>query len=228
MENRQTPFMQCYYAVAAFAGWTGLGLLFIDMTSGKHGAELASSIINYFSYFTILSNILVALTFTCCWLWPQSSLGELLFRPAVRAGAAIYITVTGVVYALLLSNLGGRSLGPLVGTVLLHYVVPVLYVFDWLFLAPKGGLGHKSVLSWLAFPLAYAVYTLIHGAVSGFYPYHFVTVPKLGYPRVLLNCLFLLITFIVLGLLVIAWDRMRGRSVQGQVHDEAHADLRSH
>ena len=210
MHSRRVFFIRVYRAVAACAGWAGLVLLFIDITAGKHGAELALSITNYFSYFTILSNILVSLIFTCSWLGPQSTLAKVLARPAVRAGAAIYITVTAVVYILILSKLANRSLAGLSGTILLHYVVPALYVFDWLFFAEKGLLRLTHVAQWLIFPFAYALYTLIRGAVKGSYPYRFLNVAKLGYPHVLLNCLFLMITFIVLGLLVVAVDRGLG------------------
>lgn len=207
MRNRWPHFVQRYHALSACAGWTGLALLFYDITAGKQGTQLTTSIIHYFSYFTILSNILVALIFTLSWLAPESHPARLLNRPAVRAGAAIYITVTAVVYILILSNLGNRTFAPLAGTILLHYVVPALYVFDWLFFCEKGGLNPADILYWLAFPFIYAVYTMIHGAASGFYPYGFMTVPKLGYPHVLLNCLFLLVSFLALGVLAVGLDR---------------------
>jgi len=197
-----------FHAFSAWAGWTGLVLLFCDITAGKHGLDLVAGIVSYFSYFTILSNILVSLIFTCAWVRPRSRFGQLLMRPSLRAGAAIYITVTAVVYILVLSNLSGRGLVPLTGTVLLHYVVPALYVFDWLVLAEKGRLVYSDVLSWLTFPLVYAVYTLVRGAVSGEYPYNFMDVTKLGYPQVVSHCVLLLITFVVLGFMVVALDRM--------------------
>jgi hypothetical protein len=36
-------------------------------------------------------------------------------------------------------------------------------------------------------PLGYAVYSLIHGAVTGFYPYPFINVGELGYDKMFLN-----------------------------------------
>ncbi len=207
MEKHRVQLIHRYRAISALAGWAGLGLLFSAMTAGKNGAELVTTVIRYFSYFTILSNLLVALIFSCSWLCRQSGLGRLLFRPTVRAGAAIYITVTGLVFVLILNEVKDRTGVGLAGTILLHYVVPVLVRFDWGIFVPKGELQYRNVLSWLIFPLVYAVYTLVHGGMSGFYPYPFVNVLKLGYAHVLLNCFFLVVTFVILGLLVVAVDR---------------------
>jgi hypothetical protein len=45
------------------------------------------------------------------------------------------------------------------------------------------------VLWSLAWPLLWFGYTLVHGAISGWYPYPFVSVTDQGYGRVLLNAL---------------------------------------
>jgi hypothetical protein len=58
-----------------------------------------------------------------------------------------------------------------VADVILHYVMPVLFVIDWLFLVPKETLKLKDTFGWLAYPIVYLVWTFIHGAYTGFYPY---------------------------------------------------------
>ena len=70
--------------------------------------------------------------------------------------------------------------------------MPVLYVLYWLLFVPKSRLPWNSVLFWLIYPLAYLSYTLIHGALSGWYPYPFVDVSVVGYGRVFANSLALL------------------------------------
>jgi hypothetical protein len=52
---------------------------------------------------------------------------------------------------------------------------------------------------------------LIHGAVTGFYPYPFIDVSKLGYDKVLANMAVLILVFAGLGLSLIAVDRWLGR-----------------
>lgn len=184
------------------------------MTAHKGGMALVSGVINYFSYFTILSNIFVAMTFTVALLTPQSRLGKFLSRPAVRAGIGIYITVTGLVYLFILSKVWQPLGAEYVGNVLLHYVTPVLYVLYWIVFVPKGDLQYRNILSWLVFPLAYAVYTLIHGALTDFYPYFFLNAGKLGYAKVLFNSLCLVVGFTVLGFLMVALDRYPGKKMR--------------
>jgi len=96
-------------------------------------------------------------------------------------------------------------------TTVLHLVVPLLYVADWIILFPKGDLKWRHVPRWLLFPLIFAVYTLVRGELSGFYPYPFVNAAKLGYARVGSNCLFLLVAMTALGLLLVGVDRWIGR-----------------
>jgi len=103
----------------------------------------------------------------------------------------------------------------LVADVILHYVIPILFVIDWLFLVPKETLKAKDAAVWLAFPVVYLVWTFIHGAYSSFYPYPFLNVNELGLARVLLNEAGLLIVFLVLGSILVTGGRLidKARSV---------------
>jgi len=61
---------------------------------------------------------------------------------------------------------------------------------------PKQNLNWRVGLSAMGFPLVYLVWTLAHGAVSGWYPYPFVDVAELGYPRALANIAGLVLVFL--------------------------------
>lgn len=206
--------MKQYRILASIVAWTGLALMFLVMISNKSGVHLWNGIVNYFSYFTILSNILVALSFTFSWLGSQTVPGRFFLRPAVRAGIAVYITVTGLVYLLILSDTPRPNEMSRFATIILHYVVPPMYVVDWLLFVPKRTLSFGNVSAWPLFPLAYAAYTLVRGTWTGYYPYPFMNAAKLGYARVGMNCLYLLVAIVALGLLFVAIDRKLG-SVQG-------------
>jgi len=104
----------------------------------------------------------------------------------------------------------------LVADTIEHVVAPVLYVIDWLVFVPKRTLKVKSAFAWLAFPLAYAVYSLIHGPLTDFYPYPFIDVSKLGYAKVLTDMGMLILVFTALGLLLIAIDRGIGLEGRGR------------
>ena len=94
---------------------------------------------------------------------------------------------------------------------ILHYAVPVLYAIDWLFWVRRGALLWRHALWWLSFPAAYAVYTLIHGYLSGFYPYPFIDVPEIGLDETAVNMAWMTAGFLGLGTLVVTIDRLACR-----------------
>ena len=95
---------------------------------------------------------------------------------------------------------------------MLHYVMPLGMLVDWLLFTPRGGLRWRDAAVWLSVPTVYGLWTLVHGAVSGFYPYPFMDVAKLGYPGVLTNMVGLVLGFYLPGLLLVAIDGRLGRN----------------
>ena len=89
-------------------------------------------VLNFFSYFTNLSNILAACVLIVGAIaQPVSARWE-----AVRGLATFSMAVTGIVYAVLLA---GEPLGvtdPWINTVI-HKVMPVVMVLDWLLVPPR-------------------------------------------------------------------------------------------
>jgi hypothetical protein len=90
----------------------------------------------------------------------------------------------------------------------LHTAVPVLVVLWWVVFAPKAGLVGRDAFKWLVWPIGYAAYALLRGFISGFYPYPFLDVSKLGLAQSLLNIGVLGLCFVVLGLLLIRVARL--------------------
>lgn len=204
-------------AVIAAVGWLALAMqLAVSLTMlTADGHSVASAVWRYFGYFTILTNLLVALTMTrvAQGQWPGGTPPD---APAIT-GVVLTIAIVCVSYDLLLS---GRvpAMGPLWWTAdrLLHYVVPVLSVAWWTLWVPKRGLGALDPVRWLAYPVGYLVYALVRGAVDGWYPYYFVDVGALGYGPALTNAALLsagmLVTgYVVVGLVALTTRRPDGR-----------------
>jgi hypothetical protein len=90
--------MEKYYRIGAAAlAWFAI-LLQYYLTITKPGAPLLEATVRYFSFFTILTNILVALALTLPWLSPGSSLGQFFTRPSVRTAILTYIIIVAVIY----------------------------------------------------------------------------------------------------------------------------------
>jgi hypothetical protein len=195
--------------VSAAIAWFAIALQYY-LSVTKPGAEVLGATVRYFSYFTILSKILVALALTLPWLAPGSRLGAFLMRPSVRTAIAGYIIIVSAVYYLVLRKLWNPEGLQYLADAIEHCIVPALYLIDWLVFVPKGTVSARSIPSWLLYPLGYGAYSLVRGAATGFYPYPFLEVAQLGYERVLLNMGVLTAIFAVLGLIMVGIDRLLG------------------
>jgi hypothetical protein len=193
----------------AILAWFALGLQLYLMLSGPASAGLTKSnaIINFLSYFTILSNLLVAKSLTVSLLSPSSWYGKFFLKIPVQSAIALYIFIVGLVYNLVLRALWKPEGWQLLADNLLHVVVPLLYIVFWFIFTPKKMLQWKNIFPWLIFPAIYLVYSLIRGVSSGWYPYPFLNADKLGYGQVAINALLVLAAFIVFGSGLIAFNR---------------------
>ena len=199
--------MRIYAAVGALLGWFALALQLYLMLVQSLVPERLGTMITFFSFFTILTNILTASVFTAVAFQPKHGWGKWLCRPSVQAATAVYIAIVGMVYQLLLRQLWNPQGAQWVADVLLHSMVPVGYVVYWLLFAPRAGLSWKDSVTWLIYPGVYLVYVLARGAASGLYPYPFVDVNVLGYGGVLARSGLLMLVFLGMGLLVVAVGR---------------------
>ncbi|QTC86966.1 Pr6Pr family membrane protein [Brevundimonas pondensis] len=200
-----------YSAVFACVGWFALILQYGLTISGNPHMGAGELTLNFFSYFTILSNILAALALTAPVVAPNSRLGRWSASEGVRAAVAMFIVVVGVVYHFLLAGIWAPQGWSLLANNLLHYVMPAAFVADWLFFTPKGRLRWIDPVKWVVPVLIYGGWTLLHGKLSGWWPYWFTDVGKLGLGKVMLYFTGLLVFFLIVGLIVVAVDRTFGR-----------------
>ena len=191
-----------YRVVVSALGWFAIILQYWLIASTRSGPDLVAWTINYFSFFTTIGNILVALAMTLPWLAPRSRLAQWLLRPSVRTVIVAYIIVVGLVYHLMLRNLYNPQGWRLACVIILHYVIPPLFIIDWLAFVQKRHLSWKILFGALALPVLYIAWTLVHGAFTGFYPYPFINVARFGYAQVLMTIGAMIAAFVglVLGL----------------------------
>jgi len=175
-------------------------------------ASVPETIIRYFSFYTILTNILVALCFTVSLLKPSSYWGRFFTRTTTVTAITVYISVVGLVYNLILRFLWKPEGMQWLVDELLHSVIPVLFIIYWFLFTPKTGLKWKNAFAWLAYPLVYIIFILLRGKLSGFYPYPFIDVTSLGYSQVFLNCFFLFLTFLLFSFVFIFIAKIMSKS----------------
>ncbi len=204
MSPRTAAVSDLFAIIVAAVAWPALVLQYwLIVWSGSPGAVT----VRYFSFFTILSNLLVALVAASAATGGNWTPLRILRTPRMRGLAALCIAVTALVYVTVLRSLW-HPLGPqLIADRSLHYVVPVLYLVWWFALLPHGTLVWRDAARWLWFPLVFVLWTFARGAVVDEYPYPFLDVGRLGYPAVLLNAVVVAVLFVVLGLGLVAADK---------------------
>jgi hypothetical protein len=188
-----------------------LGLL--DAAALVDAGRFAPALGNYFSYFTIESNILACLVLLVGGLRDPDT--DLWVR--LRVAATVYITITGIVYALVLSGSEVGLISEWTNTVL-HRLTPLGLVLDLALCGPWRRISPGSALRWLAAPLAFLAYSLVRGPIVDWYPYPFLDPRRPGgYPRVAVNCALLALGMAALALAIsrLAGWRARGRSAAG-------------
>lgn len=139
-------------------------------------AERSGPVINFLSFFTIESNIAAVVVLLVGGLLDPRSTRWAYVRGAVT----LYMTITGIVYAALLSGTDVGLIAPWVNSAL-HQVLPVVLLVDWLARPPWPAVSRRAALGWLAVPLAYFAYSLARGPVADWYPYPFLDPRDNGY-----------------------------------------------
>lgn len=161
------------------------------------GRTVGGAIVHLLSFFTILSNILVGCCLLAMQLKPTSAFQRFFATNSVITGIALYITIVGLVYNIVLRSLW-HPLGLFkLADEFLHSFNPLAFVAIWFVLVPKYKLKLSQALTWLVFPVLYLVYILARGAVYNLYPYPFLNVDNLGYQQVLINSFFMMIAFLI-------------------------------
>lgn len=201
--------MKRYVAAAALAGWVGLAIqqYLIFYSRWEAGASLMGGLINFFSFFTVLTNTLAAVVLSYALVKRPSAAQRFFLAPAVSSGIAVSILVVGVAYNLLLRHLWQPEGFQFIADELLHDVMPVLFALYWWRCVPKGQLRLTHIGLWVIYPLVYFGYALLRGDLLGQYQYPFIDVSTLGYPQVFVNAGGILAGFVLIALLVVGMDK---------------------
>ena len=183
--------------ITTYQFWTGLGI-----------ANHTALFVNFFSFFTIDSNVVAVVVFAIGAILLIRKQDDPRWFALLRASAVTYMAVTFVVYNLLLRGITlpqGQTLGW--SNEVLHVVAPLILVLDWFFAPGRRRLEWKDLWVVVAFPIVWVVYTLIRGPLAynetahkpTWYPYPFLD-PSLspeGYWSVLFYVI--LIAGVILG-----------------------------
>ena len=196
--------------ITCIVAWAGsiLQYYLVVANASTHNQTALVATSRFFGYFTVLTNLIVAICFTFI-LFSLGKWHRFFSRFSVQTAIAVYIIIVGLGYNVLLRHLYHMEGLQAVANEVQHVVVPALFTLYWLFFLPKQKLSWMSFIPWLLYPFLFLVMALLRGAVDGFYPYPFLDVSKLGIAPVLANAVGLLMIFIFVSLLFIGVARRK-------------------
>ena len=179
-----------------------------DPNTGEAVASvgIGTRMIQTLSYFTIQSNILVLIAAATLVIDPARD-GR--FWRILRLDALLGITITGLVFDLVLIRYVHPTGWQLVATIGFHYIAPWATLLGWLIFGPRPRLD-RSTMAWaFLWPMLWIAYTFIRGALVGWYPYPFLDVDEIGYWASIRNTAFVLVVALVLVAIFKGLDRFR-------------------
>jgi hypothetical protein len=175
--------------------------------------QSGNSAVNFFSYFTILTNLFIAVVLLVSAInlirrKPQTEADDI-----IRGSATVSIAIVGVVFGLLLRQMDSGMI-PWTNFVA-HYLMPVVTVLDWLLHPPQSKLLRKRIWFWLIYPITYLIYSLIHGAATNWYPYWFIDPDKSpgGWTGVALFAVAITIGFILVSFALLWFGNKLRRNI---------------
>ena len=211
MNNR--PHTKTFAAIFAIAGWISLIVQFVLLIENRVTA-VPEAILRYFTYFTILTNILAAATYTAVWINPATGWMKRLIMSSWISAVTVYMTVVGIIYNTILRNLRPIYGVELIVDEFLHVILPLSILFFWILFVRRSELKWKMAFTWLSYPIGYILLVMLVGALTGFYPYPFADAGKLGYPKALTNGFWVLMGFLVLSLALIGIGKIKKVSIK--------------
>lgn len=195
-------------------------------TAAELGRDVITTIANFFSFFTILSNAAAAAVLVWAPLWYLAR-GRRALAPeppglaVALASVSTYMIITGIVYNSLLRHIElpqGSAPIPWSNEVL-HLVGPLFLLADVLVGPLRRALPWRSLWAVVAFPILWVGYTMLRGPlitnpVTGdpfWYPYPFLNPHNPGgWGSVILYVVGIAVAIIAVGTLVVWWGRRRG------------------
>jgi hypothetical protein len=151
---------------------------------------------------------LIVIVMAASLLFGRGRLRQWFSSPAVQAACSLYVAFVGLGFWFLLG--GPDQLVTVIDwltEMTAHTLSPILGFVYWLRGVPKGQLTWRHPFMWLSYPIGYLVYWLFRGPIVGEYPYFFVDVNELGYGGVATWSGVLVVAFLILGGLMLLWDR---------------------
>ena len=195
--------MKKYFSLTiALLGWFAVITQYILIMVHRI-ASIPETTIRFFSFFTILTNILVAVYMTQLFIGFVSKTKNSALPITYLTQLTVYITIVGFVYQVALRHIWNPQGLDRIVDELLHTLIPLAIIIYWYLDESKKYDSYKNIPKWLIYPVCYLVFILIRGHFSVYYPYPFINVNQIGIQLAGINAALLILFFIMISCLFI-------------------------
>jgi len=215
LESRASERIRIFIAAIAWGGvllqlWLSLRIAAVN------GKTWPAGLISYTGYFTVITNLFVAVICTLPSLgWNARSLAW-LGRTSVAGCATTAILLVALVYHFMLRELWAPQGLQWLADAILHYVVPAGVLLWWWLQSRDSQLQWNMPLRWCSYPFIYLGYVMVRGEFVGSYPYPFIDATLIGHFRALLNASLIIVVFAAVGFVVLGIARAAHRRDRGR------------
>jgi len=168
----------------------------------------SSALTNFFSYFTMQSAIAAVIFWLVGGVIALRRSADPRWLLTARMLLTTYQVVSGVVYTIIVAQAVARGVSIQVPwtSQVLHYWMPAYALVDWLLAPRRASIRWISLRGALAFPIAWGAFTMVRGAMVGWYPYFFLDPYQVSGPAAFAAYGAIVLLFIVLvaAILVLA------------------------
>ena len=199
---------RAYRLLAGCIAVAGLALQFWLMAHYPSSKGLLTTATQFFSFFTIQTNGLIAASMLLPAIMPGTRLSQLLSSASIRTAVLAYALLTALVYFALLRNIGHDDGLERRADQILHYVTPALFFFDWLAFVAKGQVPFRAVPRFLIYPALYVGWIFFYGGLTGWYAYPFVNAKRLDLWHLATNFIGLVFVALAIPYALVALDRL--------------------
>lgn len=186
---------------------------------------------DFYVYFTNLSNFLclgVMITALVQTIRKKED-GFVTASPLLKFIGMLGILLTFLVFNIMLAGAEGRDpqLNWRIGSLCFHVILPIMYIADWFLFYERKKCTWIYPIASISFPLAYAIFLLIHAAILGFdtailtptgttliYPYFFVNLATQGVGGVLMWIGILSVAFVAIGFIFFGLDKLKRKKIK--------------
>ena len=177
-EIQKSPIVMSYRIIILLLG---LGdIVYANITS-----LLSGTLFHPLIYFTYQSNALVLIWLFLALLWRnQPEKLEKICGP-IRGAITVYISVTFIVYGIVLAPLANPTGIDIYLNLIHHYITPFVFIVDF-FITERKQYRWIYTLPWLVYPHLYLIFSFVFGSITGVNIYFFLDFPSLGFAKYLM------------------------------------------